>query len=76
MVKTLPSVYRVQAGSLVRELSSHMHCGQKINKNALWPENKQYGNKFNKDCENGSHKKKILKKVIFVLFSKYSLNYS
>ena len=70
MVKTLPSMYRVQAGSLVRELTPTCIVAKKKQNR----KQKQYGNKFNKDCENYSHKKN-LKKVIFVLFSKYSLNY-
>ena len=40
----------VQVSSLVVELRSHMPCAKK-NKT----KEKQYCNKFNKDCKNGPH---------------------
>ena len=75
MVKTLPSVFRVQAGSLVRELSSHMHCGKKKKKKNT-TENRSNMVTNSIKTVKIVHVKKNLKKVIFVLFSKYSLNYS
>ena len=44
----------------VGELRSHMPCGQK-NQSI---KQKQYYNTLNKDCKNGPHEKKILKKML------------
>ena len=45
----------VRVRSLLRELRSHMPCGQKIKQ-------KQYCKKFNKDFKNGPHQKKKVRK--------------
>ena len=51
-------VQGVRVWSLVGELRSHTPCGQK-NQSI---KQKQYYNTLNKDCKNGPHEKKILKK--------------
>ena len=52
-------VQGAQVPSLVRELRSHTPQGQ----NTKNIKQKQYCNKFNKDFENGPHKKKSLKYI-------------
>ena len=63
MVKILPS--------RARGVGSVPGWGTKIS----WPQNqninqKQYSNKFNKDCKNGPHKKKVFKEKLKRIGSK------
>ena len=51
---------RVWVWSLVRQLRSHMTCGQKPK-----PKQKQYCNKFNKDFKNSPHQKKTKTKTTY-----------